>query len=324
MKAIVRVNFFRFTALLIVLGGLGYSLSSQKDIWTILGEVTSEYVMIMAVIDAFYFLSNAMILKILLKSFQISLSVKECLSISSLAGIGNFLTALRGGTIGKAVYLKKKYTFPYMTFIAATSAIALINLNLAAFTGVIAILLIGYSSHSLLAVLLAFFVAVNLLFCFLLFSPGKVGTCRWKIFDRLSAIAKGLDLIRKDTTLVIKISFLLFVNFILSISELALSYRAFSIDVSLVEVILIDTISIFSEIIKVLPANLGIYEGSVALSSQILGVGFSEGLLAAGLVRVVSICVMLTFGLILGLRLLLGKPKEEMIDSAIDAKRRTS
>lgn len=324
MKAIVRVNFFRFTALLIVLGGLGYSLSSQKDIWTILGEVTSEYVMIMAVIDAFYFLSNAMILKILLNSFQISLSVKECLSISSLAGIGNFLTALRGGTIGKAVYLKKKYTFPYMTFIAATSAIALINLNLAAFTGVIAILLIGYSSHSLLAVLLAFFVAVNLLFCFLLFSPGKVGTCRWKIFDRLSAIAKGLDLIRKDTTLVIKISFLLFVNFILSISELALSYRAFSIDVSLVEVILIDTISIFSEIIKVLPANLGIYEGSVALSSQILGVGFSEGLLAAGLVRVVSICVMLTFGLILGLRLLLGKPKEEMIDSAIDAKRRTS
>ena len=324
MKAIVRVNFFRFTALLIVLGGLGYSLSSQKDIWTILGEVTSEYVMIMAVIDAFYFLSNAMILKILLNSFQISLSVKECLSISSLAGIGNFLTALRGGTIGKAVYLKKKYTFPYMTFIAATSAIALINLNLAAFTGVIAILLIGYSSHSLLAVLLAFFVAVNLLFCFLLFSPGKVGTCRWKIFDRLSAIAKGLDLIRKDTTLVIKISFLLFVNFILSISELALSYRAFSIDVSLVEVILIDTISIFSEIIKVLPANLGIYEGSVALSSQILSVGFSEGLLAAGLVRVVSICVMLTFGLILGLRLLLGKPKEEMIDSAIDAKRRTS
>lgn len=324
MRAFVRVNFFRFTALLIVLGGLGYSLSSQKDIWTVLGEVTSEYVMIMAVIDAFYFLSNAMILKILLKSFQISLSVKECLSISSLAGIGNFLTALRGGTIGKAVYLKKKYTFPYMTFIAATSAIALINLNLAAFTGVIAILLIGYSSHSLLAVLLAFFVAVNLLFCFLLFSPGKVGTCRWKIFDRLSAIAKGLDLIRKDTTLVIKISFLLFVNFILSISELALSYRAFSIDVSLVEVILIDTISIFSEIIKVLPANLGIYEGSVALSSQILGVGFSEGLLAAGLVRVVSICVMLTFGLILGLRLLLGKPKEEMIDSAIDAKRRTS
>ena len=324
MKAIVRVNFFRFTALLIVLGGLGYSLSSQKDIWTILGEVTSEYVMIMAGIDAFYFLSNAMILKILLNSFQISLSVKECLSISSLAGIGNFLTALRGGTIGKAVYLKKKYTFPYMTFIAATSAIALINLNLAAFTGVIAILLIGYSSHSLLAVLLAFFVAVNLLFCFLLFSPGKVGTCRWKIFDRLSAIAKGLDLIRKDTTLVIKISFLLFVNFILSISELALSYRAFSIDVSLVEVILIDTISIFSEIIKVLPANLGIYEGSVALSSQILSVGFSEGLLAAGLVRVVSICVMLTFGLILGLRLLLGKPKEEMIDSAIDAKRRTS
>lgn len=295
MRASVRVNFFRFAALLFFLGGVGYYFPLQKELWRVLGEVNSEYIYLMAVADSLFLLSNAMILKILLESFQLNLSVKECLSISSLAGIGNFLTALRGGTIGKAVYLKKKYTFPYMTFIAATSAVALVNLNLAAFTGVIAILLIGYSSHSLLAVLLVFFVAVNLLFCFLLFSPGTVGTCRWKLFDRLSAIAKGLDLIRKDTTLVIKISFLLFVNFLLSISELALSYSAFSIDVSLVEVILIDTISIFSEIIKVLPANLGIYEGSVALSSQILGVGFSEGLFAAGLVRVVSICVMLIF-----------------------------
>jgi uncharacterized protein (TIRG00374 family) len=140
-----------------------------------------------------------------------------------------------------------------------------------------------------------------------------VETCRWKIFGRLSGIAKGLDLIRRDRKLVIKISFLLFFNFLLSIAELALSYGAFSIDISLVEVILIDVISLFSGIIKILPGNFGVYEGSVALSSQILGVGFREGLFAAGLVRVVSIFVMLIFGLIFGLRILVGKPNEEFV-----------
>lgn len=289
--------------------------------WTILSEVNPKYVLIMVLVDSLFMLSNAMILKILLESFQVSLPVKECLSISSLAGVGNFFTTLRGGTIGKAVYLKKRYTFPYMTFIAASSAVALINLNLAALMGVIAILMIGYTSHSLLAVFLSFFVAVNLLFCLLLFSPGKVETCRWKIFDRLSGIAKGLGAIRRDKKLVIKISFLLFLNFSLSIAELALSYGAFSIDISLLKVILIDAISLFSEIIKILPANLGIYEGSIAFCSQILGVGFREGLLAAGLVRVVSICVMLIFGLIFGLRILVGGPNLEKVDSVIGEKR---
>jgi len=313
VRASVKTNFFRFAFLTVFLGGLGYFFSSQKELWTVLGEVNSEYVFIMAVVDSLFFLSNVMILKILLESFEVSLSVKECLSISSLAGVGNLLTSLRGGTIGKAVYLKRKYTFPYMTFIVATSAVALIDLNLAALMGAIAILVIGYSSHSLLVVFLSFFVAVNLLFCFLLFSPGKVASCRWKIFDRLSGIAKGLDLIRRDRKLVITISFLLFFNFLLSIAELTLSYAAFSIDISLAEVILIDAISLFSEIIKILPGNLGVYEGSIALSSQILGVGFREGLLAAGLVRVVSIVVMLIFGLFFGLRLLVGKPNEEPV-----------
>ena len=313
MRASVRINFFRFAALLIFLGGSGYYFSLQEEMWSVLGGVNPEYVFIMALMDSFFFLSNAMILKILLKSFEVSLSVKECLSISSLAGVGNLLTALRGGTIGKAVYLKRKYTFPYMSFIAATSAVALINLTLAALIGAIAILMIGYSSHPLLAVFLSFFVVVNLLFCFLLFSPGKMVTCSWKIFDRLSGIAKGLDLIRRDRKLVIKISFLLFLNFSLSIAELALSYGAFSIDISLAEVILMDAISMFSEVIKILPGNLGVYEGSIALSSQILGVGFREGLLAAGLVRVVSIFVMLIFGLIFGLRILVGKSNEEPV-----------
>ena len=71
---------------------------------------------------------------------------------------------------------------------------------------------------------------------------------------------------------------------------------------------------------KVLPANLGVYEGSIALSSQLLGVGFREGLLAAGLVRVVSIFVMLIFGLIFGMRILVGKPNQEMVGSVIDEK----
>ena len=289
--------------------------------WAVLRGVHSEYIFIMAVIESLYFLSNAMILKILLKSFQVSLSVKESLSISSLAGVGNLITSLSGGTVGKAIYLRRKYTFPYMTFIAATSAVALSNLNLAALMGAIAILAIGYSSHSLPAVFLIFFISVNLLFCFLLFSPGKVKTCNWKILGRLSGIAEGLDLIRRDSKLLIKISFLLFLSLLLSTAELALSYAAFSIDISLAEVILIDTISTFSGMMKILPANLGIYEGSVAFSSQMLGVGLKEGLLAAGLVRVVSLLVMLIFGLIFGLRILVGKPNPGTVDGVIGEKK---
>ena len=116
----------------------------------------------------------------------------------------------------------------------------------------------------------------------------------------------------------IRDSLLLLLNFILSTAELALSYSAFSIDIALEEAVLMEAISRFSGIIKILPGNLGIYEGSIALGSQILNVGFSEGLLAAGLVRVVSICVILIFGLIFGLRLFVGGPNPGLVVSVID------
>jgi len=291
--------------------------------WTVLGEVSSEYVFIIVVTDSLFFLSNVMIMKIPLEPFDVSVSVKECLSITSLTRVGNFLSPLRGGTIGKAVYLKERYTFPYMTFIAATSAVTLINFSLAALLGGIAILMIGYSSHPLLAVFLSFFVAVNLLLCSLLFSPGRLENCGWKVFDRLSGVIKGMDLILRDRKLIIKISFLMFGGFLLGIAELALSYGAFLIDISLAEATLIDAISLSSGIMKILPANLAVYEGSIALSSQILGIGFGEGLLAAGLVRAVSVFVMLIFGLLFGLRSLAGKQTSGTVDSTIGRKRTT-
>ena len=321
MKTSAKVNFLRFVALLVVLGGGGYYLSLQNKMWTVLADVNSDYIFFMAVTDSLFFLSNALILKTLLGAFDVSLSVKESLSISSLVGVGNLLTTLRGGTIGKAVYLKRKYTFPYTLFIAATSAVALINLNIAAIMGALAALVVGYSYHPLIPVLLCFFLAVNLLFCLLLFAPGRVDACRWKLFDRLSGIAKGLDLIRRNRMLVTRISALLFINFLLSTAELTLSYRALSIDISLAKVILTDSISLFFGVVKILPGNLGIYEGSIALSSQILGVGLREGLLAAGVVRVVSITVMLVFGLIFGLRPIIGRHTSKININGIGKKR---
>ena len=97
MRASARINFFRFAALLVLLGGLGYYFSLQKEMWSVLGEVNSEYLFIMTLINCFFFLSNVMILKILLESFEIRLSVKESLSIYTLTRVGNLLTPLRGG-----------------------------------------------------------------------------------------------------------------------------------------------------------------------------------------------------------------------------------
>lgn len=314
-------NFLKFSALLVFLAGSGYYLSLQKETLAVILKVKPKYVFMMAGIDFLFLLSNTMILKILLNFFKISLPTRECLSISTLSGIGNFLPSLRGGTIGKAVYFKKKYALPYSTFIAATSAVALISLSLSALVGVIAILLIGLSTHSLLRISLSFFAVVNLLFCLLLLAPSRVMTCRWKIFHRLSGIANGFDLIRRDRRLLTKIYLFLSFNFILCIAELALSYAAFSIDIPLVKVVLMDSISRFSDVIKILPGNLGVYEGSIALSSHVLGVGFREGLLAAGLVRAVSIIDMLIFAIIFGLRPFAKNSKTGMFDIFNGSKR---
>ena len=59
----------------------------------------------------------------------------------------------------------------------------------------------------------------------------------------------------------------------------------------------------FSILISLTPGNLGVQEAIIGLLSELLGLGFNEGLLVAGLVRVVAVSITFTLGPIFSYKL---------------------
>ena len=119
-------------------------------------------------------------------------------------------------------------------------------------------------------------------------------------FAYIDRIVKGVRIISRDRRKMLLILLLLSINCLLGAVEILFSYRAFSVDVSLMQALLIASATIFSGVIRIIPGNLGIYEGTVALSSQLMGIGFEKGLLAAALASTVSMVVIFVCGSLSG------------------------
>ena len=284
--------------------GAGFYVLDNPDVYRLLMEVNLEFVFVIAALNVLIFLTNALILKALLQIFDVSITVKDSFGVSVVASIGNCLTCLGGGTMGKAFYLKRKYALCYSSFISSISVTSLINLFLSCIAGACAIWAIGFTSSLLLRIILGLFLLISLFLCIIFFFPYEPRRYKNRIFNLLADVIKGWNLIKRNRSLLMKISLLLLINYLISTAEIMLSYKAFSIDVSISQALLIVSIYLFAGMIKILPANFGVYEGSIALSSQLLGIGFGQGLLAAGLSSVMATIMIFSVGGMFGPQLL--------------------
>lgn len=302
----MKKAWLKWALLLLTFGVIVNYFFNRPEVLGVVQEVNPNNILVLAGISCLCLLSYGLILNSLLRTFNISVPMHECFGIFSLSALGNYVTSFGGGTIGKAVYLKRRYRFPYTDFLASMSATHILNLFLASLLGCSVVSLTDWVSPSWGATAMAGFLLSGFLTFGLLVYPFKFEINRIKIFKVMADVVDGWNIIKRDKGLIIKISLLLLVNHLLAAAELFAGYSAFSISVSIADVILLGVISCFSMVIRVTPANLGIHEVLVALSSHLLGVGFEEGLLAAGLLRVVSLFIAIlsagTFGAFLLLK----------------------
>lgn len=290
-----------FLLLILLLVFVAYLLG-HRDLWLVVREINSGSIAVLAGISSLLLLSNGMILKVLLGTFSLNISLRDCFGISALTAMGSYMASFVGGTFGKALYLKKRHDFPYSAFLSSMSAAHIIDFFWISLLGCSVIMMTGglsavWGPALLAGFLLLGFSALVLLVFSLRFS---VNCCEGKLFKAFADFMEGWRIIRRDRSLIGKISVLLLANQILTASELFVGYGAFSIKIGIAEVLLMGVITSISFVVKLTPANIGIQEGVIAFSSHLLGAGFDEGLLVAALLRVISLIVVFFFGGLFG------------------------
>lgn len=305
MKRVLHILF-----LFIIVIALIYFLSKQEDALSLLKGINVNGVYILVGTSPLFLLSNALILKKILHLFNVRLLLRECMGICSATAVGNLLTAFGGGTITKAVYLERRYAFPYTAFLSSMSAVYMIDLLLVGIMGSTVIALKGLLDSREGIAAFVVFLFLGIIAFTLTVAPVRFKDRNGRIARKLVDLVRGWERIRADRKLIFSIGLLLLINNILAAIELMAGYYAFSTKVDFPTALLIGMLTGLLTVIKLTPANLGVQEGVIAFSSMFMGIGFEKGLMAATLIRIVSmVMVFISAGIFGGYLFFSDRPK---------------
>lgn len=266
MKKTFKLLFF-----CIVIIALYFTFERHPDAWNALGNVSTN----MFCLLLFFSLLTLVILAYgqnkIFNIIGLNQNAVEWLGLSFIASFYNLIVPFKGGSIMRSVYLKNKYVLPYSSFlmylikqalymftaslIMLASAIQLVNLDL----GLVSSLVLSVSIVTVVIFLYSF---------------------EGKLLRLLGNIKKiKINVFFTGFSAIIFSSFLFFI--ILRAITLYLSFEAIHYPVLFFECLLIAPLLNISNLISILPGNLGVKEFLMGGGFILLGHDYSYAVLAS-------------------------------------------
>jgi uncharacterized protein (TIRG00374 family) len=232
----------------------------------------------------------------LLRALNIVMGLWESFMLSIVTGFYNLIMPFRGGMAVRAVYLKKKYKFAYVHFLASLSAVYVLTFLVASLLGIISTLWIYFETGVLSWILFLVFDVVFILMLGIIFVSPQFKERENKWLNRFIKVINGWHLIKKNKRVIFVTSFVTLIQILLSSLMMWLQFRVFGIEVSFVAAVFLSAIGSLSILIGLTPGNLGIQEAIVVFSAATIGISTAESLSAALLGRAVSLVVLFVLG----------------------------
>ncbi len=289
----------RITQIVILLPivlGLTYYIISHWSEFSLISQIKPLFLLPLVLLVSSILFFNGLLTKLFVGLFGTELTPREWFGLSAITAMANYLTPFRGGAAGKALYLKKKHNFPYTTFLATFSAYYLLVFSMGSALGLLTLTLLYLIYQLADWRLFSFFLIVSLAIWGAFKFSNYIPKGNSRIFKRWRNLIQGWQDIKGDKIFLIKVCFIIFILYMIGSLQFYCAYRAISHKIPYLLALFIAILTSFSLFISLTPGNLGIQESVIALLSKLLGLGFNEGLLVAGLLRVVMICVVFTFG----------------------------
>jgi len=294
-KRIIKLGILFVILFLFVNYGLN-NISEFEEIFKMF--VSNSYVvLVLFVISLFSLFMNGFILNVLVLPFNIKLKPREYFGLSVVSNLYNLIFPFKGGSIIRAIYLKKNYSFSYSNFLSTLYAIYVLMFLVGSFVGLLSIVLIRifYDIPTLNKVLYIILPLFLFTFGLIRFFP-KFKESDNELFNKFIKILNGWHIIKDNKRIIYTTLIILFLQFIFGAVSIRLAYHAIGIDVPFLKALFITTMEFLSIIISLTPGNLGISESVNIFSAKILGIGLTEAIAVAVLVRLINTILVLLLG----------------------------
>jgi uncharacterized protein (TIRG00374 family) len=256
--------------------------------------------------------------KILMKMFEIDMDFHKWFGLAVCNTMFNYYLPARGGIAVRAYYLKKKYAFTYSHYMSMIAGSQIISFLLSAGLGLGSALLyrpihgIWLGKFIVLFVFLLGAIVIGTVVLLVLLKLGKTFN-NALLNNILRLFEEGLNLFGKNRKLIAVFCFFYMLGIFVVGARLFICFSAIGVDVTPLQMLIIPSLTTFSLMLPLTPANLGVREGIISGCAYWFGLPADQALLAAVIDRGAAVIMTFLFGLIFSRILLAGmKPAEEI------------
>ncbi|MBT3408877.1 flippase-like domain-containing protein [Candidatus Woesearchaeota archaeon] len=293
-------NILSGAVLIIIITYLIYYINNNLQNFKQLTLTNPIYLIPLMIISFIFIYSNGIILKTLMRPFQIKLKNNESFGLAIITNFYNLITPFKGGAAARAIYLRKKHDFPYVNFLATLSAIYILIFLVSSLTGIFSMLTLQEKSTPILVALTIFII---FLLSIIIFSPKiKENSNKW--LNRFIKVINGWHLIKNNKKIITITIIISLIQVLLTAFNNLIAYQIFGIEITLAKALFIAAISNLSIIIAITPGNLGIGDAINVFTANIVGIPLTEAIATTMLLRAVNLAIIFILGPIYSYKLI--------------------
>ena len=293
-------NILSGAVLIIIITYLIYYINNNLQNFKQLTLTNPIYLIPLMIISFIFIYSNGIILKTLMRPFQIKLKNNESFGLAIITNFYNLITPFKGGAAARAIYLRKKHDFPYVNFLATLSAIYILIFLVSSLTGIFSMLTLQEKSTPILVALTIFII---FLLSIIIFSPKiKENSNKW--LNRFIKVINGWHLIKNNKKIITITIIISLIQVLLTAFNNLIAYQIFGIEITLAKALFIAAISNLSIIIAITPGNLGIGDAINVFTANIVGIPLTDAIATTMLLRAVNLAIIFILGPIYSYKLI--------------------
>lgn len=291
-------NLVSFILLIIIAAAAIWYVEKHIEDFKIIKTISFAKIGLLLLLSLLYYICQGVILKFSLESYNLNLKFHQYFGLTMVTLFGNTFIPYTG--LGfRAGYLKYKCLLKYADFISSTGAIYIVKFFVYTAAAIVGMGYLYFRENVFNTMLFGFFTMV-LAACIvpLIFHiPIPETKSRNKYISGILSMYSGWKKISGNYKIIICLFLANIFELIIYSGMFYISYEAIgSSGMPFIYTFIPASLSLFGFVFRITPASLGIYEGTIMYSSQVLKFTLPQGLLVAGILRVSCLIWILTLG----------------------------
>ncbi len=260
---------FLLIIVLVIFAVLGFVfLKDRVDQFKKIFEINLYYAIPIFLLAVISFIFRGQKLRMLMEHHGIKVGILEYTAIQTLTQFWNYLTPFKGGMSARAIYMKKRYKFPYTSSLSLVGTSYFIDFLFFSLMGLV-ITLFAPIQESVRYSLLTFFVLLISGSIFVLFFFPKIHLkTNIKILKHILKSIEEFRKIRHKYSLVLKIGLNCILRVLTTSTRYFFIFYAYQYQMPFYACIIIVIFSALANLISITPMSLGFKESAVLLSTK--------------------------------------------------------